>query len=51
MVDWIVILSGATGTGSGTVQIRVMNAPPTQLPRTGTVIIGGRTFTAHQQQD
>ena len=44
--SWITINSGASGTGSGTVRIRVAsNGGGT---RTGTVTIAGQTFTATQ---
>jgi hypothetical protein len=44
---WIAITAGATGTGNGTVQYTV--APYTGLtPRSGTVTIGGQTFTVTQ---
>ena len=44
--DWIVISSGATGTGVVSVAYSVAaNAGP---PRTGTITAGGRTFTVEQ---
>ncbi|MBI4876109.1 MAG: choice-of-anchor C family protein [Acidobacteria bacterium] len=45
--DWITIASGASGSGSGTVSLRV--APNTGASsRTGTVTVAGRTFTVTQ---
>jgi len=46
--DWITITSGASGTGNGTVRISVPDVSPSILPRTGTVIIAGITFTVTQ---
>ena len=43
---WITILSGASGTGDGKVELGI--APNLGAARTGTVTIGGRTFTATQ---
>ena len=43
---WITIASGATGTGSGTVVLNV--AANTGGARTGSVTIGGQTFTVNQ---
>jgi Viral BACON domain/Putative binding domain, N-terminal len=43
---WILILSGASGTGDGEVELGI--APNLGAARTGTVTIGGRTFTATQ---
>jgi hypothetical protein len=45
--SWITINSGASGTGSGNVRIRV--ASNGGATRTGTVTIAGQTFTATQQ--
>jgi hypothetical protein len=44
---FITILSGATGTGNGTVSYSVA-ANPSTSPRTGTVTIAGQTFTVTQ---
>ena len=43
---WILIVSGASGTGDGRVELGI--APNLGAARTGTVTIGGRTFTATQ---
>ena len=44
--DWIVLTSPASGTGSSSVTFSVgANAGP---PRTGSLIIGGQTFTVNQ---
>ena len=45
---WIGITSGATGTGTGTVSYTV-SANTTTNSRTGTLTIGGQTFTVTQQ--
>lgn len=45
--SWIVITSGATGSGNGTVGYSIA-ANPSISPRTGTVTIAGRTFTVTQ---
>ncbi len=46
-VSWITILSGASGTGNGTVTYLVdPNTTPSQ--RTGTITAGGKTFTIKQ---
>ena len=45
--DWITITFGAAGTGDGTVGYAVP-ANPTLDPRTGTLTIGGQTFTLTQ---
>jgi hypothetical protein len=45
-VSWITVASGATGTGNGTVTLNV--AANTGGARTGTVTIGGQTFTVNQ---
>jgi hypothetical protein len=46
--SWIVIISGASGTGDGVVQGTV-EQNITGAPRSGTVIIAGLTFTVNQQ--
>lgn len=43
---WITITSGASGSGNGTVTMNV--AANTGSARTGTVTIGGQTFTVNQ---
>jgi hypothetical protein len=43
---WIGVSSGASGTGSGSVHLAV--APNTKESRSGTVTIGGQTFTIAQ---
>lgn len=43
---WITITSGSSGTGTGTVSFAVAANPG--LARTGTIIIGGQTFTVSQ---
>ncbi len=45
--EWISITFGASGTGDGTVGYAVP-ANPTLNPRTGTLTIGGQTFTLTQ---
>jgi uncharacterized protein (TIGR03437 family) len=45
--DWIVITSGASGNGSGTVSYRVaVNASP--IPRAGFITVAGQTFIVGQ---
>ncbi len=44
---WITITSGTAGTGDGTVQFGV-DPNGTGAARTGTIIIGGQTFTVSQ---
>jgi hypothetical protein len=44
--DWITITSGASGSGNGTVGYAVAANPAG--PRSGTLTIGGRTFTIAQ---
>ena len=48
-VSWITILSGASGSGNGSVSFRV--AATTGPARTGTLTIAGRTFTLNQGAD
>ena len=45
--SWITIQSGASGTGPGSVTYRVTKNNGNS-PRTGTITIGGRTFTVVQ---
>jgi hypothetical protein len=45
-VPWITITSGATGSGSGAVQLSI--APNSAGERSGTVTIAGQTFTVTQ---
>jgi regulation of enolase protein 1 (concanavalin A-like superfamily) len=44
--SWLTVSSGASGTGSGTVTVAA--SANSGAPRTGTVTIGGQTFTASQ---
>ncbi len=44
---WIVVTSGASGTGNGTVEYSVASNP-VAFPRTGTMTIAGRTFSVTQ---
>jgi hypothetical protein len=44
---WILVTSGASGTGGGTVNYSV-NANTTASPRSGILTIGGQTFTVTQ---
>lgn len=46
-VDWIVLASGAFGSGNGTVQWIVRPNYGAQ-PRTGTITINGQTYTVQQ---
>lgn len=46
-VPWITITSGASGSGDGTVQFAV-DPNGTGAPRSGTIAIGGQTFTVNQ---
>ncbi|HET7697082.1 MAG TPA: BACON domain-containing carbohydrate-binding protein [Vicinamibacterales bacterium] len=46
---WIAIVSGATGSGDGSVSFKV--AATTGPARTGTLTIAGRTFTLNQGAD
>lgn len=49
--SWIVVTSGATGSGNGTVGFSVERLPPGPAgQRTGTIRIGGQTFTIHQER-
>ncbi|MBI4905112.1 MAG: BACON domain-containing protein [Acidobacteria bacterium] len=45
--NWITIVSGASGTGSADV-VYSFQENPTTNPRTGTITIGGQTFTLNQ---
>ena len=47
MTSWITITVGSTGTGNGTVSYSV-SANTTGSTRTGTMTIGGQTFTVTQ---
>ena len=47
-VPWIVITSGASGSGDGSV-VGTVEANTTGAARTGTVLIAGLTFTVTQQ--
>ena len=46
-VSWIVVTSGASGTGNGTVNLRV-NANSATAGRNATVTIGGQSFRVDQ---
>ena len=46
---WITVTSGASGTGSGTVQFSV-DVNDKKNPRTGTITIAGQTFTVSQAE-
>jgi hypothetical protein len=46
-VGWITILSGANGSGNGTVTYSVAS---TSRPRSGTMTIAGQTFTVRQKR-
>ncbi|HEX8288818.1 MAG TPA: BACON domain-containing carbohydrate-binding protein [Pyrinomonadaceae bacterium] len=45
--SWINITAGTSGNGNGTVQFTV-SANNTTSPRTGTMTVGGQTFTVNQ---
>ena len=45
-VEWIQIVSGSSGNGSG--QVTYVVAPAVGAPRSGTLIIAGQTFTVNQ---
>jgi hypothetical protein len=45
---WITIISGANGTGNGTVTYNVDSNPFANHPRTGQIIAAGQTFTIYQ---
>ncbi|MBF0537840.1 MAG: VCBS repeat-containing protein [Nitrospirae bacterium] len=45
--NWIIITSGSSGAGSGSVGYNVMQNIST-TPRTGTITVGGQTFTVNQ---
>jgi hypothetical protein len=47
---WITVLTGASGTGNGTVTFSVSNNS-TGSNRTGTITIAGRTFTVTQDRN
>ncbi|HXW04618.1 MAG TPA: BACON domain-containing carbohydrate-binding protein [Vicinamibacterales bacterium] len=44
---WLTITQGGSGTGAGTVGFT--GAANTGAPRSGTILIGGRTFTVNQE--
>ena len=48
--SWIIVQSGASGTGPGTVTYRVTKNNGNS-PRTGTLTIAGRTFTVVQSNN
>ncbi len=45
---FIMITSGSSGTGNGTVNYSVAANPPSSSPRSGTLTIAGQTFTVNQ---
>ena len=47
-VAWLTVVEGETGTGNVTVRVAV-GANASGAPRTGTVTIGGQTFTVRQE--
>ena len=47
-VEWVRITNGATGAGGGLVQFTVL--PNSGGNRSGTLVIGGQTFTVNQSQ-
>lgn len=47
-VAWLTVVEGETGSGNGTVRVAVA-ANTSGTPRTGTVTIGGQTFTVRQE--
>ena len=47
-VPWVAITSEASGTASATIQFAVQ-ANGTGAPRSGTLTIGGQTFTISQE--
>jgi hypothetical protein len=48
--SWITITSGASGTGNGSVEVRIERNTGDD-DRTGTVTIAGHTFTVRQDED
>ena len=46
MAPWITITSGSNGTGNGTVTFTA--APNAGAARSGNILIGGQTYTVHQ---
>ncbi len=46
--SWLTVTSGTSGNGNGTVGYTVA-ANPTTLPRTGTLMIAGQTFSVTQE--
>jgi hypothetical protein len=47
--DWLVVLRNSSGTGSGTLDYGVARNPQ-EVERTGTIVIGGQTFTVTQDR-
>ena len=47
-VAWLSVVEGETGSGNGTVRVAV-GANASGAPRSGTVTIGGQTFTVRQE--
>jgi hypothetical protein len=48
-ISWITVISGASGTGNGTVTLSIA-ANTTGVQRTGTATIAGKTFTVTQKK-
>ncbi len=46
--NWITVVSGASGTGNGAVGFSFQQNPNT-TPRSGTITIGGQTFSLNQE--
>jgi hypothetical protein len=46
--SWITVTGGSSGSGNGTVSYSVSAYTGTSTPRSGTMTIGGRTFTVTQ---
>ena len=47
--NWLVVLRNSSGTGSGTLDYGVARNPQ-EVERTGTIVIGGQTFTVTQDR-
>ncbi|HSK70954.1 MAG TPA: S8 family serine peptidase, partial [Pyrinomonadaceae bacterium] len=48
--SWIIIESGSTGSGNGTITFRVSSNAP-DMPRGGTISVAGQTFSVTQRQN
>ena len=46
--EWIRVTNGASGAGDGLVQFNVL--PAVGANRSGTIVIGGQTFTVNQSR-